>query len=63
MKLCKDCKWISNPVCEESYCLNPNIHEKSSVTGNVLGDLCVRARIFENRCGENAKYFEDKENV
>lgn len=72
MKFCKDCKYekrdymsyvpiIGQPFRKFSKCGHPNFIKIDRITGQYsYNSFCSVLRIFE--CGEQAKYFEPKNN-
>lgn len=62
VKLCKDCKWLKN----YDECSAPQNYDiVNYVDGSRKRDFiwAEHVRILDNRCGHEAKWFEDKEEV
>lgn len=67
VKFCKDCKYCVLAAYQDegmdyAKCRSPNFGDKNLVSGQMPNKFCTSSRISDDECGEEAKYFEAKEN-
>lgn len=67
-KLCKDCHWYKSHDYYNTgsgfydECLCPDIpHYKNTVTGGDIVNSCIRVRLDSSKCGEDGKYWMERQ--